>query len=325
MRQPCPTGATVQQITNKCLSSDLYKNEGSAFNPFKSLMTALEYDKAVWSKVKTIPISEALPLLDLTFLLKEHIETLLELCSLNPSPNAVNSKEFSILSAFYQSPEVSIHHSKRGESLRKIFLTDNYKSNPVSADRYSNYYDSLFDELLEEETITTPIQLDTDQVVTNMTRTEHLTQASFPEDLDISEVTASIRHRQAVEMDEDVENDPQTNPIPNSPPKTTTITTAASLAPVKVCINLIRHKYAVSTDLTSLQLFKTFVLAAKRTDPSFIVLPIDSTKQELTSLVSIKQIENLTNNQLRLYFSSWFKDQPHSLSGFLHLNTNLSH
>ena len=52
-----------------------------------------------------------------------------------------------------------------------------------------------------------------------MTRTEHLTQASFPEDLDISEVTASIRHRQAVAMDEDVENDPQTNPIPNSPPR----------------------------------------------------------------------------------------------------------
>jgi len=169
MRQPCPTGATVQQITTTCLSRDLYKNEGSAFNPFKSLMTALEYGKAVWSKVKTIPISEALPLLDLTFLLKEHIETLLELCSLNPSPNAVNSKEFSILSAFYQSPEVSIHHSKRGESLRKIFLTDNYKSNPIGADRYSNYYDSLFDEILEEETITTPIQLDTDQVVTNMT------------------------------------------------------------------------------------------------------------------------------------------------------------
>jgi len=73
-------------------------------------------------------------------------------------------------------------------------------------------------------------------------------------------------------MEEDVENDPHTNPIPNSPPTTTTITTAASLAPVKVRINLIRHKYAVSTDLTSLQLFKTFVLAAKRTDPSLIVL-----------------------------------------------------
>jgi hypothetical protein len=30
------------------------------------------------------------------------------------------------------------------------------------------------------------------------------------------------------------------------------------------------------------------------------------------------------SNQLRLYFSSWFKDQHHSISGFIHITSSLS-
>jgi len=149
------------------------------------------------------------------------------------------------------------------------------------------------------------------------------TQASFPEDLTISEVATSIRQRQTTVMEEDEETDPHTSPLPTSPPKTTMINTANVPTPINVRINLIRHKFATSTDQTSLQLFKSFILAAKKTDPSLIVLPIDSTKQHLSSLTTLKQVENLTNNQLRLYFSSWYRDQPHSISGFLHLNTIL--
>jgi hypothetical protein len=126
-------------------------------------------------------------------------------------------------------------------------------------------------------------------------------------------------------MEEDSEGDPHMDPLPSSPPpRTTTIITTGTPNPINVRINLIRHRHATSTDKTTLQLFKDFILATKRTDPSLIVLPIDSTKQNLSSLTSIKQVENLTNNQLRLYFSSWFRDQPHSLSGFLHLSTTLN-
>jgi hypothetical protein len=157
-----------------------------------------------------------------------------------------------------------------------------------------------------------------------MNNSEVPTQASFPEDLSISEVATSIRHRQRVSaMEEDEEVDPHSNPLPSFPPRTTMIVTTEVPAPFKVRINLIRHKHATPTELTTLQLFKSFTLAAKRTDPFLMVLPIDSTKQNLSSLTSLKQMETLTNNQLRLYFSSWFRDQPHSLSGFMHLYTVL--
>jgi len=135
----------------------------------------------------------------------------------------------------------------------------------------------------------------------------------------------SIGHRQALTaMEEDEVGDPNSDPLPGSPPRLTMITTTDARTPINVRINLIRHKFATSTDQTTLQLFKTFVAAAKKTDPSLTVLPIDSTKQHLASLTSYKQIDSLTNNQLRLYFSSWFKDQHHFISGFLYLRTTLS-
>jgi hypothetical protein len=152
-----------------------------------------------------------------------------------------------------------------------------------------------------------------------------LTQASFPEDLDIAEVATSIRNRQGTNaIEEENDGDPHSDPLPSSPPKTTTITTTSNPAPTSMRVNLIRHKHATPTDQTTLQLFQSFVIAAKKTDPSLTVLPIDSTKQNLSSLTSFKQVENLTSNQLRLYFSSWFKDQRHLISGFLHLSTTLT-
>jgi hypothetical protein len=87
---------------------------------------------------------------------------------------------------------------------------------------------------------------------------------------------------------------------------------------------LIQHKHATSTDLTTLQLFKAFALATKKADKHIVFLPIDSTKQSLSPLVSQKQIDNLTPNQLRLYFSSFYRDQHHSISGFIHIVTSLT-
>jgi hypothetical protein len=228
-----------------------------------------------------------------------------------------------LLSQFYQSEELSAPFSKRGSSLRKLCINRVNKSSVPFEHTPTNYYDPLFDELPEEEPLNLPLIERNTFTKSTMKVAEVQTQASFPEDLTISEVATSIRQRQTTAMEEDEETEPQTNPIPNSPPKTTMINTATVLTPTNVRINLIRHKFATPTEQTSLQLFKSFILTAKKTDPSLIVLPIDSTKQHLSSLTTLKQVENLTNNQLRLYFSSWYRDQPHSISGFLHLNTTL--
>jgi len=266
---------------------------------------------------------DALPLIDLTFLLEEHIQSLIEVCNYSYLLNDTNDNLIILLSNFYQSEELSAPVSKQGSSLRKLCIDRINKRSVPLEPTSSNYYDSLFDDSLEEEPLFSPSIEQNKFTKTTMKVAEVQTQASFPEDLTISEVATSIRQRQTTVMEEDEETDPHTSPLPTSPPKTTMINTANVPTPINVRINLIRHKFATSTDQTSLQLFKSFILAAKKTDPSLIVLPIDSTKQHLSSLTTLKQVENLTNNQLRLYFSSWYRDQPHSISGFLHLNTIL--
>jgi len=89
--------------------------------------------------------------------------------------------------------------------------------------------------------------------------------------------------------------------------------------PTRLRLNLIHHRFARSTDQTTLQLFRSFMSIIKKADPKLIILPVDSTKQQFTSLTSHKQIETLTQQQLHLYFHSWFCKQHYSLSGFIHI------
>jgi len=325
MRQSGLKGATVPHplyAVQRNNGSAVYKNEQTKFNPFNLLMTALGYGESIWTKVNLLSSTEAIPLITLTIILEEHIQTLCSLCELDKSSHEIDNR-LSKLSKFYNEEELSIPISKRGVSLQEAFIS---RTTPqvLSETDFQNYYAHLSPEEIDDElTYWTPRTPSTTETVT-MRKAEECTQASFPEDLGISEVAASIRHRQTVvAMEEDEEVNPHLKLPPNSPPRTTTITTNEIHAPINVRINLIRHKYATPTDLTTLQLFKSFALAAKKTDPTLMVLPIDSTKQNLSPLVSLKQIDTLTNNQLRLYFSSWFRDQPHSLRGFMHLNTVL--
>ena len=323
MRRPCLTGVQALDRPPIQTNANVYKNDKSSFNPLDLLTTALGYGQTIWSKVNSLPLLDALPLIDLTFLLEEHIQSLIEVCNYSNFLHNTNDNLIILLSQFYQSEELSAPFSKRGSSLRKLCINRVNKSSVLSEHTSTNYYDPLFDELPEEEPLSLPLIERNTFTKSTMKVAEVQTQASFPEDLTISEVATSIRQRQTTAMEEDEETEPQTNPIPNSPPKTTMINTATVLTPTNVRINLIRHKFATPTEQTSLQLFKSFILTAKKTDPSLIVLPIDSTKQHLSSLTTLKQVENLTNNQLRLYFSSWYRDQPHSISGFLHLHTTL--
>jgi len=285
-------------------------------------MTTLGYGKSIWTKVNKIPVSEALPLIDLTFLLEEHIQTLIELCDLKTWYQDTECSEILNLIKFYQKEELSVHPSKRGDSLRKTLLDRTTYQAPYET-VHRNYYSILSSDEPEESPSSCVPRTYQEQTITTMKTSGMPTQALFPGDLNISEVAPSLCHCQGITaMEEDEDVNPHTNPLPSSPPRMTTIATSEVPAPINMRINLIKHKHATVTDLTTLQLFQSFAIAAKKTDPSLMILPIDSTKQNLSSLTSVKQVENLTNNQLRLYFSSWFRDQPHSLSGF-HLNTKL--
>jgi hypothetical protein len=149
---------------------------------------------------------------------------------------------------------------------------------------------------------------------------------TFPEDLGISAVSKFMSRKiydHSTDMEEDDEHVSHIDPV-EPLPVTTTIIAEEPPQPNRFRLNLIRHKFATSTTLNTLQLFKAFVTAAKSTDKTLIILPVDSTKQNLTPLTTQKQIDQLTPNQLRLYFSPWFKDQHFSISGFIHLSTNLT-
>jgi hypothetical protein len=325
MRQPLPTRAAAYSTPQRSANEGTYKNGNGIFSPIESLMTALGYGKTIWTKVNNLPLLDALPLIDLTFLLEEHIQNLYELCKFD-SKFPTDDSILLDLHEFYTKQELTQQLNKRGHSLREVFLAKATQETSITNYLSTNYYKLLevHEDSCEEEYTSTSTKLPNRSSQLIMKEPESSIQTSFPEDLNITEVETSIRHRQAaVAMDEDVEDDPHQNPLPHTPPRIITITTSDASVPSNIRINLIRHKNAVVTEKTSLQLFKTFIVAAKKTDPNLTVLPIDSTKQHLSSLTSFKQVENLTTNQLRLYFSPWFRDQPHSLSGFLHLNTIL--
>ena len=125
MRWPTPTGATstAPAYGSRILQDHEvpYKNNNSPFNLLNLLMTALGCGKTIWTKVDDLPLSEALPLVDLTFLLDEHIKNLTALCALDYT--SLDNSDGSIISdllSFYKREELPTQPNKRGRSLREI-------------------------------------------------------------------------------------------------------------------------------------------------------------------------------------------------------------
>jgi len=53
--------------------------------------------------------------------------------------------------------------------------------------------------------------------------------------------------------------------------------TTEAPSPYRLCVNLIRHRFAMTSDLTTLQLFKPFMTASRNANKNLIILPADST------------------------------------------------
>jgi len=308
-----------------CISNSYHDSTILNLIPFNQLEQALESGNAVWTKLQLCDPSDLIPLLSLIIIIEQHIESLADLCILNDYNNKTSCEIIKRLISFYSLPEQPYHSSKRGPSLQHLLNLSNV---PPARVLSNNYYDPLFDLLEDEADTSTPTMKKV--IEENEARKpqpalpDKFVAATFPEDLGIAAVSTFMT-RQQQEMSSDMEEE---EPLPDEeiqepPPTTTAILADKPPVYYRLRLNLIRHKYATPTDLTTLQLFKSFATAAKKTDKTLAFLPVDSTKQNLTSLVSQAHIDNLTPNQLRLYFSSWFKDQHHSISGFIHLGTNL--
>jgi hypothetical protein len=212
----------------------------------------------------------------------------MDLCILNGYNNKTSCGIIKWLISFYSLPEQLYHSSKRGPSFQRLLSSSNVPPAKVLS---NNYYDPLFKLLEDEDETSTPTMKKV--IEENEARKpppalpDKFVAATFPEDLGIAAVSTFMT-RQQQEMSSDMEEEEPPPDEENQEPPPTTTMIIADKPPVypRLRLNLIRHKYATPTDLTTLQLFKSFATAAKKTDKTLVFLPVDSTKQNLTSLVS---------------------------------------
>jgi hypothetical protein len=73
-----------------------------------------------------------------------------------------------------------------------------------------------------------------------------------------------------------------------------------------------------------LKLFKSFTSALRESDPSLLILPYSATKQHFSPLSTFKQIQTLEDKQMLQYFKPFYHRQLFSISGFLHISSQLS-
>lgn len=93
-------GPEVRGATAPLVVYNVNKIPSRSFNPFDSLQIALGYGKSLWTKVKSLPLADALPLIDLTFLLEEHIQTLVTLYTFKTSTHNPDDSIISDLCEF---------------------------------------------------------------------------------------------------------------------------------------------------------------------------------------------------------------------------------
>jgi hypothetical protein len=294
-------------------------------NPLKKIDEALGYRASLWEKIKICSALDRPHLLYLTLLLEAHTETLFDLCMLTGLLHTIPCDIIKRLSGFYSSSDQAVKSTKRGQSLNAVIPTTSASALTICEE---NYYDVLTNYIPDDDN-DYYYQSNNMTIVINQQekrkpspkQQRSAIAATFPEDLGISAVSSfMIRQQQDVDMEEIQHEGTQGEAQP--PPAVTTIV-AQQLPSHRLRLNLIRHKNATPTDLTTLQLFEAFATSAKKTDKNIVFLPIDSTKQSLSPLISKTQIDNLTPSQMRIYFSSFYKDQHHSISGFIHIITTL--
>jgi len=322
-----------------------------SFSPLKHIEQALGYGTSAWSKIQSASPSDRSHILTLIYLIEAHTEALFDLCMLQEQLYNLPCHIINRLSEFYSNSGKLLRSSKRGASLNDAIPNTNAPC--LTSFLTKNYYEGLLDTLIDEEDFShyprdtmkividqsqdqkgksqeqqRPIRAATlpqsqDQKEKSQEQQRPIRAATFPEDLGISAVSSFMhRQQQDVEMEEiDGKEEEQANA--SIPPSVTTIVTQEQPS-IRYRLNLLRHKFATPTDLTTLQLFKAFANAAKKTNKTLILLPVDSQKQSLSPLTSHKHIDSLTANQMRLYFTSFHRDQHHSISGFIHVITSLT-
>lgn len=85
--------------------------------------------------------------------------------------------------------------------------------------------------------------------------------------------------------------------------------------------NLIRRRDTTS-DVTTLKLFKSFVNILRDIDTNINILPYENAKHHRSPITNGRQLNEIDDNKMKLYFRSYHKKQHYSLSGYFHVGTS---
>ena len=100
--------------------------------------------------------------------------------------------------------------------------------------------------------------------------------------------------------------------------------TDATEIPQQQQIRVSLRKARNSDSQPTLKLFKTFAQALQTCDPTLLILLVNAAKQNLPLITSSAKNTAVDINKLQFYFKSYYPNQKTSLSGYIHLSTNLS-
>ncbi len=282
------------------------------FNPINLLHKAISYGEAVWQHTQHQQQHNITPLLNLSYIIEDHLQNLIEIVSTNATQNNTIDSSISSLITFYSSPEfIPRKHHLHNSPIAELVIP---KSTNPSFASFNNYFSPLAS--IETEHRPTPIPLTMSELSSHTSTPPQASKSYFVEDLAVSEVSDIVR----LQMDQDRQ---QIEATATAPTQTTHTQIREVQASQRLRINLIRHRFARSSDMTTLKLFKSFIATLRSSDKDLAILPYDSKKRQYTSIVSNKQLEKLNDLELKLYFQPWHREQHYSLSGFFHLNSTL--
>ncbi len=276
--------------------------------------------------------------------LESHTQNLLSLVQLQNIQQTTQKSNFNpvpahlpelatTLQCFYNQPELQINKKHRSTS---IYTQINSTVTPkeVNQETNSRNYHLLqlypeSEETMQEETIeehketnitTQDMEEETTEYVNSGTqRKKPKLTRKWETDPTITQLSTTFLENLQVEQEklikagEDAEDTPQYN----EPTDEAEISQQQRL---RISLRKARN----SDSHPTLKLFKSFTQALRTSDPALTILPINMSKQNLPALNNSTKLSSLDNNKLYTYFKTYYPTQKTSLSGYMHILTNLS-
>jgi hypothetical protein len=252
------------------------------------LQDAIDNDIATWQAILKSNDAQIPSLLQLIHLIEDHTQPLITFYQPSTPPTNNNySNVISQLSQFYSTSEIL--SNKHQVPLHKAF-SHSVKS-PLINPSDCNYYNPISSNTdIETLTVKAPKIIHHKKVEKHCKMSNKRDSPKHPEDIGLDNISEFINS--TIQTVRNATDHTQLNiSKPNDDNNNST----------RLRLNLIRHRFARSTDQTTLQLFKSFMTIVKKADPKLTILPVDSTKQQFTILTSQKQIDTLNQQQLCLH------------------------